>query len=820
MNRIAASSLRKAALGLGLLVAVAGPSFAGGPLANCQSGQPFLWPGGGVNIPFNPDQGDLGPLGHAAAVTAVEDAFGAWTAIPSSTASYQNAGELPVDVDISNFGPYLNPVAPDGLSAIVFDHTGEIFDLLFGPGSGILGFAGPEFVNPTTCEITEGVSFLNGPSFDDLTAAKDVMVHEFGHYTNLAHTVVNGQNLLNGDPTGVPPADFGAAPLTSIETMYPFYFGPGSGTQTPQADDIAILSALYPEPGYFAATGSIKGTILASNGASKLTGVNVIARNIADPILDAVSAISSDFTDDLSPADPVVGTYSIHGLTPGAQYALYVDGIVAGGFSTPPAVLPGPEEYWNGAAESNGLSSPDDPSQFTPIAVAAGAPVVGIDVIFNAFRPGDPLPVGDDGFVQLFMPFAVKLCGQEFDSVFVNANGSLTFGAGSADFSPSVPEMLAGPPRIAGLWTDLNASAGGTVTFDESPGAFTVRFTDVPEFPADGANSFAITLKRVTNQASTEYGALSALGGLAGLSCGGAVTSGFEEERDLRSAGATHKTYDMSRDTAVFENFTTGDNDLPGFTLKFVDFKRGFADVFEGNSSLARATRIHLPFDTASLHRFSALDPVGGDVDFFRFRVRSGDILAVELVRGTFDSVLGVFDADTGDLLVADDDGGDGLLSRLLLQTGADLNVAVAVSAYPDLAFTGAGGGGGRYVLSVRSYRGTVLPAGDDTSDEVPIAFPFSYQGAHRTSVFVNSNGNLTFETGDGDFSESVAEFLSGPARIAPLWDDLDASTGLVIAEPTPFALNLHYVSVPQFFTSSANYFTVRLIFGGGMIVD
>ena len=76
---------------------------------------------------------------------------------------------------------------------------------------------------------------------------------------------------------------------------------------------------------------------------------------------------------------------------------------------------------------------------------------------------------------------------------------------------------------------------------------------------------------------------------------------------------------------------------------------------------------MRLPFSTAN--RFSEIGPLGDDVDFFRFRAKAGDILAIETVPGlqAMDTVLGLFDAD-GNLLLADDDGGAGLLSRLLVQ--------------------------------------------------------------------------------------------------------------------------------------------------------
>ena len=42
------------------LLLVPAAANAGGPLANCDDGVPFLWPNGGQNIVWNADQGDLG----------------------------------------------------------------------------------------------------------------------------------------------------------------------------------------------------------------------------------------------------------------------------------------------------------------------------------------------------------------------------------------------------------------------------------------------------------------------------------------------------------------------------------------------------------------------------------------------------------------------------------------------------------------------------------------------------------------------------------------------------------------------------------------
>ena len=69
----------------------------------------------------------------------------------------------------------------------------------------------------------------------------------------------------------------------------------------------------------------------------------------------------------------------------------------------------------------------------------------------------------------------------------------------------------------------------------------------------------------------------------------------------------------------------------------------------------------------------------------------------------------------------------------------------------------------------------------------------------------------ITPTAANTDFTETVAEFLSGRARIAALWDDLNATTGLVLASPAHNSMTIHYISVPEFGTGSPNYFSVRM---------
>jgi hypothetical protein len=153
--------------------------------------------------------------------------------------------------------------------------------------------------------------------------------------------------------------------------------------------------------------------------------------------------------------------------------------------------------------------------------------------------------------------------------------------------------------------------------------------------------------------------------------------------------------------------FDNDDHDLSGTRLMSTTIP--FVDRFERNNRLRGAKLIQLPFSTLPESRFTEIRPAGGDVDYFKIHnLKTGQTLVAETLSGQIDSVLGVFDA-AGNLLVADDDGGSGVLSRIEFKVPADGRYFIAVSTFPDFDFTGSGNtdptfGVGRYVLDVETF--------------------------------------------------------------------------------------------------------------------
>lgn len=124
------------------------------------------------------------------------------------------------------------------------------------------------------------------------------------------------------------------------------------------------------------------------------------------------------------------------------------------------------------------------------------------------------------------------------------------------------------------------------------------------------------------------------------------------------------------------------------------------------------------------------------------------------------------------------------------------------------VAFTRNGAGGYDVRRSDRTFQSAVgekIPLGDDDSARVALAFTFPYYAGRYADVFVNSDGNVTFGVEEHSSTDrNVARFLTGPPRIAPVFDDLDPSQGGGVFRRTDGdALLLTWCDVPEFDASS-----------------
>ena len=75
----------------------------------------------------------------------------------------------------------------------------------------------------------------------------------------------------------------------------------------------------------------------------------------------------------------------------------------------------------------------------------------------------------------------------------------------------------------------------------------------------------------------------------------------------------------------------------------------------------------------------------------------------------------------------------------------------------------------------------------DDDSVSVPLSPPFRFFGKSYSSVFVNSDGNLTFDSSDTATSaRDLGRFSWGPPRIGPFFSDLDPSSDSLFYRQEP----------------------------------
>ncbi|MES2319402.1 MAG: hypothetical protein V4631_18130 [Pseudomonadota bacterium] len=482
-------------------------------------------------------------------------ALGQWSDVPTSTwkavtnpakfKKFSDVASIGVDVKDGASAAKVYGQRNDGGMYVIYDQHGLVIEEFFGaPRDQVLGIAFAEIAEdrdgdgyPET--IVKATAVMNGWAVSHEAQDPEqpwmpppdigghriagLFTHEFGHAINLSHSQVNGHMAYFSEPgyfeitPGVP----GCVPTMHswnsddrtarkvdpryLETMFPFINpdtvsaegkNPGLEMSTvDRPDDIAAISDLYPSAAYLSSRGSISGTLYLKDGVTPYGGINIVARNVNDPLGDAISAMTGDKTQGRAGPD---GRYRINNLKPGQRYKLYTEEIVAGGFPTQPTALVSEAEYWNVGDQAN--AAKDTACTASAITAEAGVNKTA-NFYFNGYADG----------VQ-YTPVVYGYLNS------MSKNGERA--AGVIESIPFLWDKKKGvqmsPDGVVGVNMSITRDGGKMVVQADLDG--NVVGTDWEGMPLK-TNSAAIW--------NTKTGKLTGMGSLNGDTCGGASQVGY-----------------------------------------------------------------------------------------------------------------------------------------------------------------------------------------------------------------------------------------------------------------------------------------------------
>lgn len=293
-------------------------SYAGGPLV-VKGGMAISY--GDRPLLYRYDKGTLGMFSNSEAIAIIEDLFSDWEAVQTSSINFKQdtPGSLDFDVTADNFDPILNSSDLLGYTPVIFDNDGSLLDAFLGSGAGgsVLGLAGPITVSggPFVNQIAESQAifngrFVNGNSSDGESSTdsfKGTIIHEFGHGIGLDHSQINVEAIKPGATQEI---------RNSVPLEFPVAVNDLFVIRT---DDASAVSFLYPKDTQLSNFGKIEGAVLRQDGITPVQGANVIARNINNPMLEAISCVS-DFLNDGT------GSFTLFAVPPG-DYRIEIEPI-------------------------------------------------------------------------------------------------------------------------------------------------------------------------------------------------------------------------------------------------------------------------------------------------------------------------------------------------------------------------------------------------------------------------------------------------------------------------------------------------------------
>jgi hypothetical protein len=185
----------------------------------------------------------------------------------------------------------------------------------------------------------------------------------------------------------------------------------------------------------------------------------------------------------------------------------------------------------------------------------------------NPQPPGEKgIVLGDDSQAAIPLGFSMPFFGQSYNTVYVNSDGNLTFGKGDGvTANRDENRFLSGAPRIAALYSDLDPSAGGAVTYLNKDASTTVvSFKGVPRYGSQAGNNVTITL-HADGLIDLSYGQVQGSSYIVGISKGGSGNSGSKQQ-----LGSLMQPIGYGGKDTIYQVFTKAEAfTLTGKTISF-----------------------------------------------------------------------------------------------------------------------------------------------------------------------------------------------------------------------------------------------------------
>jgi hypothetical protein len=169
------------------------------------------------------------------------------------------------------------------------------------------------------------------------------------------------------------------------------------------------------------------------------------------------------------------------GSVPGVQ-------IAGGGITDIEIVLPSNPDYLCSNADPYGYRACDNNDP--------GGPVYSWDEIAPAVNgKGVVHNLSDGSMVPIALPFAARFYGTDWNKLYLNPKGNVSFGLGFTErVNIALPRLYT--PLIFPFWDDLYDLGGGDLCtyYDASQGAFIVEWWEMPHYSGGGIETFQLLI--------------------------------------------------------------------------------------------------------------------------------------------------------------------------------------------------------------------------------------------------------------------------------------------------------------------------------------